>query len=331
MKKYFILTIILAITISANAKKVKFAVNMNIAYTLQPLHASGVHITGDFQTAAGYTDWDPAATLLTQEADTDVYSIVVDIPAFRKYEYVFINGDGFYGVENPPLDSRVYGNFITNRWFYLDSLANDTTFVGVIPFSENAPVGLNLVRFKVNMQYQTIGTDSVHIAGNFQGWNPAGTGMTRMSDTTQVYECIAYLPSGNYEFKFVNGKSASGYEVVPGACASNGNRYVNVSGDISLDTVLFSACVNGIGENEFAKNIRVYPNPVNTFSVIEFNDNSSSHAIIVSDLAGRMVRRYDDVQNNFLRIEKEMLSEGIYFVTIRNKEDLQATVKLVFE
>ena len=78
------------------AKKVKFAVDM----TGQVISPNGVHISGDFQTEAGYpTDWDAEATTLTKEGSTNIYSVTVNIPAFRKYEYKYVNGDKFYEVE----------------------------------------------------------------------------------------------------------------------------------------------------------------------------------------------------------------------------------------
>jgi len=90
MKKTFlILALILSFSI-VNAKKVKFSVDM----TGQTISSYGVHVSGDFQTLAGYSggDWASNTTLMAQEADTNIYSIVVDIPAFKKYEYKFLNG-----------------------------------------------------------------------------------------------------------------------------------------------------------------------------------------------------------------------------------------------
>ena len=83
-------------------------------------------------------DWASNTTTLTQEGSTEIYSIVVDIPAFAKYEYKFLNGDQFYEAEFVPI-IRVGYNFNDNRWIYVDSLANDTTFVGAILFAGNAP------------------------------------------------------------------------------------------------------------------------------------------------------------------------------------------------
>ena len=129
MKKIISTALLLSIfAMNVSAKKVKFAVDM----TGQIINTTGIHISGDFQTIAGFPggDWASNTTPLTQEGTTDIYSIVVDIPAFAKYEYKFLNGDQFYEAEFVPVESRVGYNFDDNRWIYVDSLADDTSFVG---------------------------------------------------------------------------------------------------------------------------------------------------------------------------------------------------------
>lgn len=87
---------------------------------------------------------------MVRECSTAIYSIVVDVPAFHKYEYKFVNGDLFYGTEFVPLESRVGYEFNDNRWIYVDSLDNSVTDIGAIVFSGNAPAGQKLVRFLVD-------------------------------------------------------------------------------------------------------------------------------------------------------------------------------------
>ncbi|MBK8686725.1 MAG: hypothetical protein IPN26_18020 [Bacteroidetes bacterium] len=48
--------------------------------------------------------------------------MVVDLPAFAKYEYKFLNGDQGYEVEVVPEESRANYNLSDNRWIYVDSL-----------------------------------------------------------------------------------------------------------------------------------------------------------------------------------------------------------------
>src|SRR5687768_5761872 len=90
------------------AKKVKFSVDMDTI----TVNATGMHVMGDFQAVAGYPggDWLPNTTPLTQEATSTIYSVIVDIPAFVKYEYKFVNGDQSYEAEFVPVPSRVLYN-----------------------------------------------------------------------------------------------------------------------------------------------------------------------------------------------------------------------------
>ena len=202
MKKILFLLSFAFLFTNVNAKKVKFSVNM----TGQTISVYGVHVSGDFQTLAGFAggDWASNTTLMTQETtDTNIYSIIVDIPAFKKYEYKFLNGDQWYEVEFVPVESRVGYNFNDSRWIFIDSLANDTTNIGAIMFSGNAPSGYTLLRFVVDMQSQTsINTNGIHVAGNFQGWNPILTRLCNLDTTSKYYEVISYVHTGNYEYKF---------------------------------------------------------------------------------------------------------------------------------
>ncbi|CAN5584239.1 hypothetical protein BH11BAC1_BH11BAC1_08860 [soil metagenome] len=331
MKNYLIALLILISSASASAKKVKFAVDVDTLFQAGlAVSPNGMHIYGNFQGAAGYPfDWDPGTTSLIQEpGDTTVYSIIVDIPAFQTYEYRYINGDQAYEVEFVPEESRVNGAFDDNRWIFLDSTANDTTFIGVMQLHKNAPEGLTLVRFKVNMRNENISPDRVHLAGSFQGWNPSATALGVVNDTSGIFEYEAYVVQGTYEYKFVNGITASGYEYVWGSCGVNGTRSVVVTNDIVLDAVNFGSCLVGVEENVLASNIKMFPNPSNGTSRIEFNDHQSFHAVMISDVAGRLVNRFNS-NGNYQQIEN--LDAGIYLVSVKNNAEQESNLRLIVQ
>jgi len=331
MKKIILSVILLSITANAFAKKVKFAVDLG-AQTISP---QGVHITSDFQTLAGYPggDWTSNTTPMIQEGLTGIYSLVVDIPAFAKYEYKIVNGDQFYEAEFVPIESRVGYNFDDNRWIYIDSLANDTTFVGAIIFAGNAPAGLTLLRCVVDMQNETVSPDGVHLAGNFQGWNTSSNIL--YSFGSNIYETITYITAGTYEYKFYNGNTSGSSEIVPLTCGVNTNREIQVTSDIVLPTVCFGSCVacipNGISENVTSSEISISPNPATNYSIVQLNNNSVSHTIYLTDVTGRVIHEYNNYNGKTLRIEKQNLEAGIYFVTILSDANIASTVKLIFE
>ena len=90
------------------------------------------------------------------------------------------------------------------------------------------------ITFRVNMRTQIIDTSKgVHVAGNFQGWNPATTEMFD-ADGDGIYEVTLGLVSGDtqIEYKYINGDSWSdGHDDNLTACTasnSSGNRTYTV-------------------------------------------------------------------------------------------------------
>ncbi len=332
IKKIILLFTISIFCYSSFAKKVKFSVNMSE----QVLSPNGVHIMGNFQAFAGFPngDWQPNTTLLTREADTNIYSIVVNIPAGRIYEYRYLNGDQSYEAEYVPIESRVGYDFNDNRWIYIDSLSNDTSNVAAILFGKNAPFGKKLLRFKVD--FKNMGApniNGVHIAGNFQNWNYTSTRLGKLG--SNVYEFQTYLDSGLVvDYKFVNGNNIDQSETVPLTCASNSNRRVVVTSDLELDSICFATCssclLNGMNDVKSAIQINLYPNPTLSNTTLDFGENNNSFQINLVDITGKTIRSYSNFDKNTLIIERKNLQSGIYFITIRG-ENLNKTLKLILE
>ncbi len=106
------------------------------------------------------------------------------------------------------------------------------------------------VTFQVDMANEgSISMWGVHIAGSFQDeagypgdWDPSTTELTQVGTST-VYAVTVTLPEGYYEFKYLNGDAWGDDESVPGECAANNNRYVNVGTEpMVLDVVCFGSC-----------------------------------------------------------------------------------------
>jgi uncharacterized protein (TIGR02145 family) len=99
------------------------------------------------------------------------------------------------------------------------------------------------VTFRVDMQNQTVAPEGVHVAGSFQGWNPAGTLMTNLIGSIYTYTYSA-TPGEGLQWKYVNGDAWGEDESVPGACASGGNRYLTApANDTILPTVCYGSCL----------------------------------------------------------------------------------------
>ena len=330
MKKIIIATLAICVSLMAEAKKVKFSVDM----TGQTLTPNGIHVTGDFQIAAGFggNNWDCGVMELMKEpSDTNIYSIVVDIPAFQKYEYKFVNGEFCYEVEVVPESAAANYNFSDNRWIFVDSLDNDTTKLGAVRFNNSSPANLTLVRYRINMmQESSISPSGVHVAGSFQGWDPMKDRLYSFSNN--VYEWISYVTTGAYEFKYYNGGTTANSETVPSACATNGNRSINVTQDTVLSLLCYSSCSlcypAAVGDYSLASQITIAPNPMQTSTSVSFKDPNGEYEVSLLDMTGKVVLRnrvsgQQSVNASF--------NSGIYLVKIRNKAGNQSTHKLVIQ
>ena len=102
----------------------------------------------------------------------------------------------------------------------------------------------------VNMNQQTVSTNGVHLAGNFQGWNPSATAMTD-ANGDGVYEyTISTFVGEKIEYKFINGNAWGSDESVPVACRvpgtlNRGDSIANVAD--SAATVCYALCFNCAG------------------------------------------------------------------------------------
>ena len=85
LKKYLFLICCFPFTLFAQNFAVKFSVDMH----QQIIAPTGVHVAGNFQNEAGFnSDWDPAATLLTDANADSNYEVILNFPA-GYYEYKF--------------------------------------------------------------------------------------------------------------------------------------------------------------------------------------------------------------------------------------------------
>jgi hypothetical protein len=334
MNKYLILFMLMLTVNSVDAKKVKFAVDM----TGLPVNFTGVHVAGDFQEAAGFEggNWQSNTTLMTNEAGTAIFSVVVDIPAFAKYEYKFINGDQWYEVEFVPLESRVGWDFNDNRWVYVDSVYNDTTMIPAVIFSGNAPAGHHLLRLKVDLSLEEmIDPAGVYLVANEEIGMPPQTIMYSFAD--DIYEQIIYAEMwtdySDCFYLFVNGNTVEGYETVPGSCSDGGSRYIEILKDTVVETVCFSECVScdaiGIAENPPPAKPLMYPNPCNENTVLAFNDPEKIHDVSIIDILGNTMMVFSDITSQDLVIPRDNLPPGIYFVKIESDNRWLSTLRLV--
>ena len=235
MKKLYAFLSVILMATTVSAVNVTFKVNM----ANETVSANGVHVAGNFDANGSTgTAWSPSAYTMTDANNDGVYEVTIDLNV-GMYEFKFINDNDWPGAENVPMSAQVGGGN-GNRWAYVSGVQD----VGSICFGELVDCGKVGVTFQVNMSLETVNALGVHIAGNMQGWDPAGTEMHN-PDGGNVYKYIHEFNSGDTAlFKFINGDDWPDNETVPGACESGGNRYINnMVADSLMTAVCYGACV----------------------------------------------------------------------------------------
>ncbi len=319
MKRIIIVTLLTFIAQISNAKIVKFSVDM----TGQTISPNGVHVMGDFQEIAGLgQNFTPDGALMQQDAQNpNIYFLNVNIPAFHKYEYKFVNGDLGYEVEIVPEEAQVGYDFDDYRWIYVDSLANDTMSLPAIKFGKTSADGYVMMRLLVDMTLQTPSPNGVHLAGDFQGWSPSSTRLYSFGDNT--YEIIMYGTAGTtYEYRYINGNTNPDLETVPAACATNSNRSIVLNGDTVLPKICYNLCStcfpSDIKNIDTKSVVSIYPNPTNDYATIVFEKENSTHQIVVRDVLGQIIFSKNLTTENSYTLNCQTIPQGIYMVEITN-------------
>ncbi|WP_448539150.1 hypothetical protein, partial [Schleiferia thermophila] len=177
-------------------------VTFRVDMSLQSVGPNGVFLTGSFN------GWTP----IPMTANGSVYSATVPILSGSNIEFKFRNDTSLF--ENVPSYCGVsdgFGGF--NRFL---TVPTSDTILPVVCFSSCSPCPpASLVTFRVDLGLLAPDPNGIHIAGNFQGWNPASTPLT-FDSTGGFWYLTTSLPEGDSVFyKFVNGNTWGNDEIVP--------------------------------------------------------------------------------------------------------------------
>jgi hypothetical protein len=205
-------------------------VTFRVDMSQQVVSPDGVHVAGSFQ------GWDPSATLMT-DIGGGMYEVVITLVAGAYHEYKYINGNAWGQEETVPW----YCANNNNRYINVPAVMGTILEVCFGSCNVCNPTPRDIT-FRVDMSQQIVPPEGVHIAGSFQGWDPATTPLTHVGNN--IYEVTLTLGENDYhEYKFINGNAWGQDESVPGACNSNGNRYIWVpQGSTVLPAVCFGSC-----------------------------------------------------------------------------------------
>jgi hypothetical protein len=304
---------------SGGTPKVTFRVDM----TGLTVSTDGVHIAGNFQ------GWDPSATSMTSLGG-NIYAYTIELVSGTQAEYKFINGITWGQVENVPSICGLPPD--GNRFF---TVPGTPLKLPAVCFSSCSPWSTNVdVTFTVDMTGQTVSPDGVHIAGNFQDWDPSASLMLLQQGNIYSFP-TSLLPGTQAEYKFINGNNWDQVEAVPSSCGlpPNSNRYITVPAvNMSLSPIRFGICeLNSINEpaEETANTLTLYPNPSSgKFTITSLN---AINSIEIYNENGVWI--YGDYKVHYQTLKEVDLSnfpKGIYLVKVYDGKNLQ-TGKIVVQ
>jgi hypothetical protein len=204
------------------------------------------------------------------------------------------------------------------------------------------------VTFKVDLSNVTPNGNQYVVLDYLGDAKSSAIRMTPMAGFPQVYmTTVNDVCNGTVYWYFMNGDSSIDAnkeqfaDTADRACTKpNGvggfNReFVRTTGNAQTLYYYFSSCktsVTNVEENaSISNNIKLFPNPANEYSIVEFNDNASSHNVVVMDVTGRVISTVNNHKYNTLRIDRENMKAGVYFINVTNNLGQTGSVKLIIE
>ena len=259
------------------------------------------------------------------------------------------NGDGIWEVTLPLLEGSTQEfKYSADAWTIQEmndptapctnGNATNTNRVLVVPAADTTlPVvcwsscyGCAVdVTLQVNMAWEVannaVSADGIHVAGDFQGWNPGATAMTD-ANNDGIYEVTVNVPANSsIQYKFINGNSWGQDEPVPSACAVTGttNRGATFAyGDSTMAPVCFGKCTDCMASlDETLQNVSLFPNPTRGQFNLARMDAASEVEVSVLDLQGKVLTVATwNAGAESLGIDLSSFANGVYMVRLTSEE-----------
>jgi hypothetical protein len=290
---------------ACGVSSVRFRVDMSQQAAVNP---AGVHVAGDFQDADGVgagAEWQAGENPLYDLNNDNVWEHYYSVGAATSIVFKYINGNDW---ANPNESiSGACGNTDGNR---VEAITGANTVLPAYCFSSCDPcVQPTMVTFKVNMSLQTVSPNGVHVAGQFQGWEPGDpAGAMLDGDGDGIYEVTIGIQPGNYPYKFVNGNGWTGAdnsnESLPAGCNSGGNRTLVVQTTAMTVEYCYNQCTAECISD---------PNPAD----ITFKVNTNTDGFVVSPDGMWLIGNFTNPQwQGGATLMTDANSDGIYEATL---------------
>ncbi|MDD3665860.1 MAG: hypothetical protein PHQ65_11395, partial [Bacteroidales bacterium] len=205
----------------------------------QTVGTNGVHLAGSFNS------WNTSALAMTATSGS-VYTVTQSFLVGSDITFRHVNGNTTAGYEIVPASCGVpaTGGLFDRSLTVPDG---DTVLPAFCFSSCDSCPPLIQVDFRLDMAQQTVNPTGVHIAGDFNNWSTTSTALTNLGNNVFGVS-IPMIPGSSQQFRYINGNSASGYELVPSTCgvSAGGGLYnrqiMTGTTDTTLSEVCFSSC-----------------------------------------------------------------------------------------
>jgi hypothetical protein len=273
-----------------------------------------------------WNNWCGNCNPMTDANGDGIWTVKLPLAVGTTQEYKFSADNWAIQEQNNPAAPCTNGNATyTNRVFTIP--AQDTV-LGVVCWSQCTACDVD-VTLKVNMAWEkannAISANGVHVAGDFQGWNPATTPMTD-ADNDGIYEVTVNVPANSsIQYKFINGNAWGADESVPSACVVTGtwNRGATFAYDDStMAPVCFGKCTDCVASiDEALQNVSLFPNPNRGQFQLVRMDASTNVEVSILDLQGKVltVAKWNEGAES-LSVDLSNFANGVYMVRLTSEE-----------
>jgi Secretion system C-terminal sorting domain len=306
----------------------KVAVTFRVNLQNEWLSADGVHLIGNFQ------NWNLEATPMQQVIGTTIWEKTVDLPANGIFQYQFVNGKTSNTIENI---NDTTCTLSKKRLLLTQSQAISLSPVCFGSCSDCAISDTTLCNVTISVDMCTsfnsmVDTAGVHIAGTFQGWDPAKTKMTADSTNFIWTTTVKMRKKVVNEYKFINGKQWGQEEYFKGFCTNgiNSNRVITVTKDTILPMCYFESCqkiwdlppcFTSEKNVAFDTFFQLFPNPSNEQMTLNYHFLTPNKlSIRLLNLLGKEIfyQKEENQSEGTIRINTQNLNNGVYLLELNN-------------
>lgn len=160
--------------------------------------------------------------------------------------------------------------------------------------------------------YRWIRDDEMGMVTNMRIINPDGTTFDSWTGT------------GNTTFNLALYNSTRTLPSIPGIYT-----YEAVYNSVTCTKPFLIDCSLSVNENELNPIASIYPNPFSTETTLEFNSNLENATLNIFNSLGQQVKELKGISDKKIIINRDDLSNGVYFISISQKNKVIYTNKII--